>query len=67
MITDEQWQLIDEQYGMLLAKICHQISGDNALCSFDDNLQDLRIAAIDAVDGYERQNGGANGKRSILS
>jgi len=61
MITDEQWKLIDKQYGMLLAKICHQISGDNALCSYDDNLQDLRIAAMDAVSGYERQNDGANG------
>lgn len=61
MITDEQWKLIDKKYGMLLAKICHQISGDNALCSYDDNLQDLRIASMDAVDGYERQNDGANG------
>ena len=61
MITEEQWELIDEKYGMLMAKICHKISGDKALCSYDDNLQDLRMDAMDAVDGYERQNDGANG------
>ena len=43
-------------------KISHKISGDTATASFDDNLQDLRLAACEAVLGFEKQNGGANGK-----
>ena len=61
MLTEEQWNLIDEKYGMLLAKICHKISGDSATCGFDDNLQDLRIAVIEAVKGFEKQQDGVNG------
>ena len=61
MITEEQWQLLDERYGKLMGKICHKISGDNALCTVEDNMQDLRIAAVEAVNGYSRQNDGANG------
>ena len=55
MLTQQQWELIDEKYGMLINKICHAISGDEATTSFDDNLQDLRIAAMEAVAGFERQ------------
>jgi hypothetical protein len=55
MITEEQWNLIDQRYGKLLSKICHTISGDVAICSFDDNLQDLRIATIYAVQGFSKK------------
>tara|TARA_R110002020_G_scaffold193465_1_gene393808 strand:- start:1048 stop:1605 length:558 start_codon:yes stop_codon:yes gene_type:complete len=61
MITQEQWKYIEDQYGMLMAKICHKISGDRALCSYEDNLQDLKLSSLDAISGYARQNGGANG------
>ena len=57
MITNEQWELIDERYGRLLAKICYHISGDSAICSFDDNLQDLRVATINAVAGFSKKEG----------
>ena len=62
MLTHEQWTKIDAKYGRLMYKISHQISGDGAICSIDDNLQDLRIAAMEAVAGFEKQNAGANGK-----
>lgn len=62
MLNDDQWKLIDDQYGMLMKKICHKISGDNAIANFDDNFQDLQIAALEAVAGYERQNNGQNGE-----
>jgi len=55
MITDEQWELIDEKYGKLLTTICTKISGDTAIANFDDNLQDLRLAAMDAVSGFSRK------------
>ncbi len=44
-------------------KISYQISGDDRGTSgFDDNLQDIRLAAMEAVLGFEKQNDGANGK-----
>jgi|TARA_A100000172_G_scaffold72790_1_gene54075 hypothetical protein len=55
MITNEQWELIDHKYGKLLTTICSKISGDNAIANFDDNLQDLRIATIDAVSGFAKK------------
>lgn len=61
MITQDQWKFLEDKYGMLMAKICHKISGDKAICSFEDNLQDLKVAALEAVAGYTRQNDGANG------
>ena len=57
MITNEEWLLIDEKYGKLLSKICTKISGDVAIASFEDNLQDLRIATIEAVAGFAKKEG----------
>jgi hypothetical protein len=57
MITGKQWVLIDEKYGKLLTTICTKISGDAAISGFDDNLQDLRIAAMEAVEGFSRKEG----------
>lgn len=62
MLTSEQWEKIDQKYGKLMYKISHQISGDDrATSSFDDNLQDIRLSAMEAVIGFEKQNEGANG------
>jgi len=61
MLTNDQWTKIDKKYAKLMYKISHQISGDTAIANFDDNLQDIRIAAMDAVVGFEKQNEGANG------
>tara|TARA_R110000824_G_scaffold70792_1_gene181567 strand:+ start:140 stop:700 length:561 start_codon:yes stop_codon:yes gene_type:complete len=55
MITEDQWTLIDKRYGKLLAKICHNISGDIAISSYEDNLQDLRIATMSAVQGFSKK------------
>jgi|TARA_R100000995_G_scaffold10364_1_gene4298 hypothetical protein len=57
MITNEQWSLIDQKYGRLLTTICNNISGDIAIASFDDNLQDLRIATMEAVSGFAKKEG----------
>ena len=61
MLTTDQWNKIETKYGMLMHKISHKISGDVATASFDDNLQDIRLAAMEAVMGFEKQNDGANG------
>ena len=55
MITNDQWELIDEKYGKLLTTICSKISGDAAIANFDDNLQDLLLAAMEAVAGFARK------------
>jgi len=62
MLTEEQWTKIEKKYGNLMYKISHKISGDKAIAGFDDNLQDIRMSAMEAVIGFEKQNGGANGK-----
>ena len=54
-VTNEQWELIEEKYGRLISKICHNISGDRAIANYDDNLQDLRLAAMEAVAGFARK------------
>ena len=62
MLSEDQWGKINNKYGRLMYKISHQISGDTAISNFDDNLQDIRLAAMEAVIGFEKQNEGANGK-----
>ena len=62
MLEAEQWEKIEKKYGMLMHKISHQISGDSAIASFEDNLQDIKMSAVEAVKGFEKQNEGANGK-----
>ena len=56
-ITSDQWDLIEKKYGILISKICHNITGDIAIANYDDNLQDLRLAAMEAVNGFARKEG----------
>ena len=56
-MNSEQLQLIEQKYGKLIHKIGHQISGDGAISAHDDNVQDLWIAAMEAIRGYERKEG----------
>ena len=53
-MNDKQLELIEEKYGRLIHKIGHWISGDNAIASHDDNTQDIWIAAMEAIRGYEK-------------
>ena len=54
-MNDHQMQLIEEKYGKLIHKIGHWISGDNAIASHADNTQDIWIAAMEAIRGYEKK------------
>mgnify|MGYP003147685223 CR=1 FL=1 len=54
-MNDQQMELIEKKYGKLIHKIGHWISGDNAIASHDDNTQDIWIAAMDAIRGYEKK------------
>ena len=61
MLSNEQWNKIDKKYGKLMYKISHQISGDTAIAACEDNLKDIKLAAMEAVAGFTKQNGGSNG------
>ncbi|HHZ81246.1 MAG TPA: sigma-70 family RNA polymerase sigma factor [Flavobacteriales bacterium] len=54
-MNDKQLELIEEKYGRLIHKIGHWISGDNAIASHADNTQDIWIAAMEAIRGYEKK------------
>ncbi len=56
-ISSEQWELILNQYDRLFWKIAHRISGDNAISALEDNYQDICIAALNAVAGFEKKEG----------
>tara|TARA_R110000851_G_scaffold229758_4_gene382489 strand:+ start:4787 stop:5359 length:573 start_codon:yes stop_codon:yes gene_type:complete len=57
MLTNTQWELYTAQYGGLIHTIAKKISGDNMLASYEDNVQDLNLAAVESVVGYERLTG----------
>jgi len=57
MITHEHCELIEEKYGEFVCEICAEVAGDAAIASFEDNLQDLRIATIEAVAGFAKKEG----------
>ena len=54
-MNDTQYELVKEAYGNLIYKIAHNISGDIALASIDDNVQELWIAAMSAIQGYAKK------------
>lgn len=55
MISTQQYEEIEDKYGMLIHKISHYISGDKAISAHEDNVQDLWVAALDAIAGYEKK------------
>ena len=54
-MNDQQLELIEKKYGKLIHKIGHWISGDNAIAGHEDNTQDIWIAAMEAIRGYEKK------------
>ena len=60
-MNQEQYEFIEEKYGNLIYMIAQRISGDGATAESEDNVQDLWMAAMEAIHGYEKQDGGKNG------
>lgn len=56
MITEKQYEKLDEKYGKLLHKISHWISGDIAISQHDDNMQDLWAQVLITVEAFARLN-----------
>jgi len=57
MINEHQRQLIENKYGRLIHKIGHNISGDLAISSHPDNVQDLWVSVLEAVQGFAKKEG----------
>ena len=55
MISTEHYEELEDKYGLLIHKISHWISGDKAISAHEDNVQDLWVAAFDAIAGYEKK------------
>ena len=54
-MNEQQFKLIEQKYGKLIHKIGHWISGDAAISSHEDNTQDIWMAAMEAIRGYEKK------------
>lgn len=57
MITEEQWNRYDHLYGKLILMIAHRISGDIGLCSVEDNVANLQLAALNSIKGFTAKTG----------
>lgn len=56
MINAKQQQELEEKYGKLMHKVSNWISGDNAIASHDDNVQDLWVVALSTIETFTRLN-----------
>jgi len=55
-ITDEDWKLYQEKFGDLISFIAQRITGDPMCCDYEENVQDLYVAAINSINGYYKKN-----------
>jgi len=55
-ITDEDWKLYQEKFGDLISFIAQRITGDPMCCDYEENVQDLNVAAINSINGYYKKN-----------
>ena len=55
MISDNEWDKINEKYGGLIYMIAHRIGGDKITNDFDDSVQEIRLSAMDAVRTYRKK------------
>ncbi len=56
MLTELQYNELDERYGKLLYKIAHWISGDLATATVEDNVQELWLALFETINTFSRLN-----------
>ena len=56
-ITNKQVEQIKKSYGNLIYAISYRIGGDAVTNSFDDSVQDLYMAAMDACEVYGEKTG----------
>jgi len=55
MISNDEWESVQKKYGSLIYMIAHRIGGDRITNDFDDNVQEIRMSAMDAVRTYSKK------------
>ena len=53
-MNDAQYKKILKKYENLMFTIAHRIGGDKITNDFDDSIQNLSMACIEAVNAYAR-------------
>tara|TARA_R110002012_G_scaffold313697_2_gene525492 strand:+ start:1035 stop:1586 length:552 start_codon:yes stop_codon:yes gene_type:complete len=53
-LTEEQYKKILRKYEKLMFMIAHRIGGDSITNDFDDSIQNLSMACIEAVSAYQK-------------
>lgn len=56
MLTELQYNELEDRYGKLLYKIAHWISGDIATATIEDNVQELWLSLFETVNTFTRLN-----------
>jgi hypothetical protein len=56
-ISEAQWDLYRQRYEKLIWTIARKISGDEMTASFEDNVADLTVSAMNSIDAYCRKEG----------
>lgn len=56
-LTEKQWESYLDKYKNLIFSIAYKITGDKAICSIEDNVSDLHIAALESINGFNRRTG----------
>lgn len=56
MLTELQYNELEDRYGKLLYKIAHWISGDIATATIEDNVQELWVSLFETVNTFSRLN-----------
>lgn len=56
MLTELQYNELEERYGKLIYKIAHWISGDLATTSIEDNVQELWMVLFETINTFARLN-----------
>lgn len=52
MLTEEDWEILEKEFGNLFHYVSVRINLDRILCERADLVQDLRIATLTAVTGF---------------
>lgn len=56
MLTELQYNELEDRYGKLIYKIAHWISGDSAIANIEDNAQDLWLVLFETINTFARLN-----------
>ena len=53
-IANDDWELYQDKFGDLISFIAQRITGDPMCCDYEENVQDLYIAAINSINRTDK-------------